>query len=131
VVARGTAGHLDYRRAGGRLIGSDAAATIVPEAGTGLASFGVLHVQAPQVEGEITNRRGDATGGVRLDTGRGDHARSDAVHYDGATIRSSTQVLARGPGYSVESNGLVAQTDGSAVHLTRGVQGRLLLEARK
>lgn len=131
VVSRGTARHLDYRRAGGRLVASDAAATIVPEAGTGLASFGVLQVQAPHVEGEIVNRRGDAKGGVRLDTGRGDHARTDAVHYDGAVVTSDTHVVASGPGYSVESNGMVARADGSAVHLTRGVNGRLELEARR
>ena len=131
LVARGTAGHLDYRRAGGRLIANTAAATIVPEPGTGLASFGTLHVQAPEVAGEIGNRRGDARGGVRLDTGRGDHATTDAIHYDGVAVTSETKVVARGPGYSVQSNGMVAQADGSAVHLTRGVQGRLDLEAQR
>jgi hypothetical protein len=113
------------------MVASDAAATIVPEPGTGLASFGVLQVKAPQVEGEIASRRGDATGGVHLDTGRGDHATSDAAHYDGATVRSDTRVVAHGPGYSVESSGMVAQGDGSSVQLTRGVQGRLDLEARR
>ena len=131
LVARGTAAHLDYRRAGGRLVASDGAATIVPEPGSGLASYGDLHVSAPHIDGEIANRRGDGSGGVRLDTGRGDQAETDAVHYDGTTVRSDTRVVAHGPGYTVESSGMVAQADGSAVQLTRGVQGKLELEARR
>lgn len=131
LVARGTAIHLDYRRAGGRLIATDGAVTIVPEPGSGLASYGVLHVSAPHVEGEVANRRGDGSGGVRLDTGRGDHAESEAAHYDGTTVRSDTRVVAHGSGYSVESNGMVAQVDGSAVRLTRGVRGKLELEGQR
>ena len=131
LAARGTAAHLDYHRAGGRLIATDADSTIVPEPGSGLALYGVLQVSAPKVEGEITNRRGEGSGGVRLDTGRGDRAESDAVHYDGTTVRSDTRVVAHGPGYSVESNGMVAQADGSAVRLTRGVHGKLELEGQR
>jgi len=125
LVARGTAVHLDYRRVGGRLIATEGAATIVPEPGSGLAAYGDLQVFAPHVEGEVANRRGDGSGGVRLDTGRGDRAESQAVHYDGTTVRSDTRVVAHGPGYTVDSNGMVAQADGSAVRLTRGVQGKL------
>ena len=131
LVARGTADHLDYRRAGGSMVATDGAATIVPEPGSGLAAYGVLHVSAPHIEGEVANRRGDGSGGVRLDTGRGDRAESEAVHYDGTTVRSDTRVVARGPGYRVESHGMVAQADGSAVRLTRGVQGTLDLEGSR
>ena len=130
-MARGTAAHLDYRRAGGRLVATDGDATIVPEPGSGLAAYGVLHVSAPHIEGEIANRRGDGSGGVRLDTASGDHAESEAVHYDGTTVRSDTRVVARGPGYRVESNGMAARADGSAVQLTRGVQGKLELEGQR
>lgn len=125
LVARGTADHLDYRRGGGRLVASNGAATIVPEPGSGLASYGTLRVSAPHIEGEVANRRGDGSGGVRLDTARGDRAESEAVHYDGTTVRSDTRVVAQGPGYRVESHGMVAQADGSRVRLTSGVQGKL------
>ncbi len=129
VVARGTAGHLDYRRAGGRLIADHAAATIVPEPGTGLASFGALQLSAPEVAGEITNRRGLATGGITLDAARGDHAFSEAVAYDNAVVTSDTPVTARGPGYRVNGNGMVAQADGSSIRLTKGVAGQMQMEA--
>src|SRR6059058_4817563 len=49
VVARGTAEHLDYRRAGGRLVAFASAASIEPQGGTGLASFGTLYFAAPHV----------------------------------------------------------------------------------
>src|SRR5258708_15918235 len=131
LVARGTAEHLDYRRAGGRLIATDSETTLMPEPGTGLASFETLHVSAPHVEGEIANRRGAGSGGVNLDTGRGDHAFSEAATYDGATVRSDSRVIGRGPGYRVEGNGMVAAAAGSSVHLTRGVKGTLDLETRR
>src|SRR5437763_1448148 len=69
VVARGTAEHLDYRRSGGRLVATTGAASLEPEPGSGLVSFGTLHLAAPQVDGEVANRRGTATGGVHLKTG--------------------------------------------------------------
>ena len=131
VVARGTAEHLDYRRAGGRLVAFVGAASMVPEAGTGLASFGTLYFAAPHVDGEIANRHGNAWGGVNLDTGRGDRAFTEAVEYDGAVLRSDKKVTAHGPGYRVQGNGLVAQADGSSVRLTQGVAGQMRMEARR
>jgi hypothetical protein len=131
VVARGTAEHLDYRRAGGRLVAYVGAASMEPEPGTGLASFGTLYFAAPHVDGEIANRRGTAWGGVNLDTGRGDRAFTDAVDYDGTVVRSDKKVTARGPGYRVQGNGLVAQADGSAVRLIDGVTGQLQMEASR
>ncbi len=125
VVSRGTAEHLDYRRAGGRLVASVAAASMEPDTGTGLASFGTLYFAAPHVDGEIANRRGNAWGGVNLDTGRGDRSFTDAVEYDGAQVKSSSKVTAHGPGYRVQGNGLVAQADGSEVRLVQGVTGTL------
>jgi len=129
-VARGTAARLDYRRAGGQFIAGEVAATVVPEAGSGPAAFGELRLSAPHVEGEVANKRGNAWGGVVLDTGRGDHAVTEAVAYDGAILRSVAPVAAHGPGYTVESHGLVAQADGSAVELTSGVQGKLQMKAQ-
>jgi hypothetical protein len=125
LVARGTADHLDYRRAGGRLMATGGDITLIPDPGAGLAAFGTLHVSAPRLEGEIANRRGVGSGGVNLDTGRGDHAFSEAATYDGTTVRSESRVTGRGAGYHVESNGMVAATDGSSVRLTRGVKGTL------
>src|SRR5260221_13087218 len=52
VVARGTAGQLDYRRAGGRLIASDVDATMRPEPGAGSAFFGSLPAGGPPLRGE-------------------------------------------------------------------------------
>ena len=131
VVARGTATQLDYRRAGGRLIASNGNATMVPEPGTGLASFGAIHFTAPRIDGEVANRRGSAAGGVNVDTSRGDQVATEAVQYDGATVRSNSKVVAHGPGYRVQGNGMVAATDGSSVRLTSGVSGQLEMEARR
>lgn len=128
VVSRGTAEHLDYRRAGGRLQASTAAASMEPEAGTGLASFGTLYFAAPHVEGSVTDKRGSAWGGVNLDTGRGDRSFTDAAQYDGEFVRSTSKVKARGPGYKVEGNGLLAAADGSSVQLVKGVKGALEVE---
>ena len=75
MVARGTAGRLDYRRAGGRLGAEQGAAQVWPENTSGLAPFGWLKFQAPVVSGEVSNRRGNAAGGVHLETQRGDDAR--------------------------------------------------------
>jgi hypothetical protein len=131
VVARGTAEHADYRRAGGRVLATTAAATLIPDARSGIAPFGALHFTAPHLDGEIGNRHGTAWGGVTLDTGRGDHALTEAAAYDGAVIHSETRVTAHGPGYRVEGNGLVAQADGNSIQLTHGVRGQMQMEAER
>ena len=62
VVARGTAEHLDYRRAGGRLVAFASAASIAPQGGTGLASFGTVYFENIRVEpyvGSETLRLGE------------------------------------------------------------------------
>src|SRR5207244_13439789 len=84
VVARGTAEHLDYRRAGGRLVAFASAASIEPQGGTGLASFGTLYFAAPLVDGEIANRHGNAWGGLHLGPARGDRPLTEAVGDDRA-----------------------------------------------
>ena len=129
VVARGTARKLDYRRQGGRLLASEAALTLEPQQGGGFASFGALFLQAREVDGEVTGRRGNARGDVRLDAARGDRARTEALDYEGPLIRTDTPVDAQGPGYKVHSNGLVARTDGSSVQLTHHVSGALQVGA--
>ncbi|HET9754084.1 MAG TPA: hypothetical protein VFP52_14020 [Myxococcales bacterium] len=131
VVARGNAERLDYRRTGGRLEAVNGAAALYPQPGSGLAEFGTMRFSAPHVDGEIPERRGNASGGVRVDTTRGDTARAERVGYDGDVLQTDVPVQARGPGYQVDGNGLFARTDGSEVRLTRGVRGRLQMEARR
>jgi hypothetical protein len=130
VVARGTAERLDYRRAGGRLVASRGSAIVHPEPGSALASFGTIRVVARDAEGEIPGRRGSASGGVRLDAVRGDTALTDRIEYEGDLLRSTSPVVAHGPGYRVNGKGLSARTDGSAIQLTNGVEGQLQMEAR-
>lgn len=125
VVARGNAERLDYRRAGGRLLASGGAATLYPQPGAKLAALGSLRFVAARLEGEVPARRGTASSGVRLDATRGDSARTERVHLEGDVLSSDASVSARGPGYRVESNGLLARTDGSAIQFTRGVEGQL------
>jgi len=131
MVARGIAARVDYRRAGGRMDGSQAILEIVPEPGTDLASYGNLRFQAPNAQGEIANRRGSAWGGVTVDAERGDHGRTEAVEYDGTRVWSRSPVSLRGPGYQVESKGFVALADGSRIDLDSGVKGQLQMEARR
>jgi hypothetical protein len=126
LAARGTAERLDYRRAGGRLEASRGGAVIQPSASS---AFGSVRFVADRIEGEVANKRGVASGGVRVDAARGDSARTDRVYYDGDFLRSDTRVAAEGPGYRVEGNGLLARTDGSAIQLTDGVRGQLQPEA--
>jgi hypothetical protein len=131
VVARGTAHRLDYRRAGGRVTAADGSALMEPT--KGYTSYGTLHFTAPAADGEISGRSGVATGGVHLDTAHGDAAATERVEYEGAAgfVRSATPVDARGPGYRVHGNGLLARADGSAIQLVRGVRGLLEMEARR
>ncbi len=131
VVARGTADRLDYRRSGGQLFAVGTGAMIYPQPDSALASFGAIHVFAPRLEGEVPVRRGSASAGVRLDTVRGDSARTERVQLDGDLLRSETKVVARGPGYSVQGNGLLARTDGSFVQLTNGSTGQLQMAGRR
>ena len=131
MVARGIAEHLDYRRAGGRLVAFAGAASMEPEAGTGLASFGTLYFAAPHVDGEIANRRGTAWGGVNLDTARGDKAFTDKIEFENELVTSEAKVTARGPGYRVQGNGLRATSDGNDVRLVKGVSGQLQMEASR
>jgi hypothetical protein len=79
------------------------------------------------VDGEVPARRGSATGGVRLDSVRGDRARTQRLDFDGPNdeLRTDTAVQASGPGYVVRSDGLRARADGSAIRLIGGVSGRL------
>ena len=129
VVARGTAARLDYRRSGGRLVASRATADVQPLPGSSLAAFGTLRFVAQDAAGEVPNRRGTASGGVRLDAARGDTALTERVEYDGDVLRGNAPVAAHGPGYRVNGNGLLARVDGSAIQLTSGVEGQLQMEA--
>ena len=131
VVARGTADRLDYRRAGGRLSASGTGAVVYPEPGTSLSELGAIHFAAPRIEGEVPTRRGVASSGVKLDATRGDSARTEKVRLDGESLSSDTRVVARGPGYRVEGNGLLARTDGSLIQLTNGTSGQLQMEGRR
>jgi len=131
MVARGTADRLDYRRAGARLQASHGGGIVHPEPGSRLAAFGSVRFVADRVEGEVANRKGVASGAVRLDAARGDVARTDRIYYDGDFLRSDARVDAAGPGYRVDGNGLLARTDGSVIQLTDGVKGQLRMEARR
>src|SRR5258708_22288101 len=70
VVARGTAARLDYRRGGGRLVASGATVAVQPTPGSSLAAFRTLRFVAQDAKGEGPNRRGFASGRVRLDAPR-------------------------------------------------------------
>jgi len=125
VVARGTAARLDYRRGGGRLVASGATAVVQPAPGSSLAAFGTLRFVAQDAAGEVSNRRGSASGGVRFDAARGDTALTERIEYDGDFLRGNAPVAAHGPGYRVNGNGLLARVDGSAIQVTSGVEGQL------
>src|SRR5258705_8953382 len=71
VVARGTAARLDYRRGGGRLVASGATAVVQPTPGRSLGALGTLRFVAQDARGEVPNRRGFGSGGVRVDATRG------------------------------------------------------------
>jgi hypothetical protein len=127
VEARGVADELLYRRSGGRLAAQQVAVRTRAQPSSGLGALGELYLTAPRVEGEVPARRGSASGGVRLDSTRGDRARTQRLEYDGPRdeLRTDTAVQASGPGYIVRSAGMRARADGSAVRLVGGVSGRL------
>jgi hypothetical protein len=127
ISSRGTAEELSYRRSAGRLLAAQASLRLPPRAGSALSPLGLLHLSAPTVEAETTARRGVGSRGVRLDSERGDRARTDRVSYEGARelVTSDTPLSAEGPGYRVRSRGFVARADGSEVQLLGGVSGRL------
>jgi len=131
VVARGTAERLDYQRAGGRVVASHGAGVVYPLPGTSLAQFGTVRFFANDVDGEVPNRRGTASGNVRMETTRGDSATTERIECEGDLLRSNVPVAAKGPGYRVEANGLLAKTDGSSIKLTQGVKGQLDVEGRR
>jgi hypothetical protein len=130
VTARGTAAHLDYRRAGGQLNAEVAAMTLVPQAGSQLASFGLLHFTAPHAAGEVAAKHGNAWGGVRFDATRGDQGATEAVIYEGSVIHGEQPVDLSGPGYVMHGHGLVMRADGSSLSLNHGVTGTLQAETR-
>ncbi len=127
VAARGTAREVAYRRAGGRLDGRVAVASLYPEAGMGYAMFGEVLLTAPRVDGDLGNKRGSASGGVTFRAARGDQGTTERLFWDGAADRLSGDraVDAQGPGYAVRSQGFSARADGSDVTLTGGVAGTL------
>jgi hypothetical protein len=131
VEARGVADELVYRRAGGRLVAEQVAVRTRAQPASGLVALGELYLTAPHVEGEVPARRGSASGGVRLDSTRGDRARTQRLEYDGPAdeLRTDTPVQASGPGYVVRSAGMRARADGSAIRLVGGVDGRLTGQA--
>jgi len=131
VVARGTADRLDYRRAGGRVVASHGGGLVYPLPGTSLAQFGTVQFVANHFDGEVPNRRGTASGNVRMHTARGDTATTERIDCEGDLLRSSVPVAAKGPGYRVEGNGLLAKTDGTSIQLTQGVKGQLEVEGRR
>jgi hypothetical protein len=131
VTARGTATELGYRRAGGRLDAKLPAATLYPEPATGYAMFGQVRVSAPNGEGDLTTKRGTATGGVRFQAARGDRGTTERVLWDGPAdlLSGDREVVAQGPGYAVRSRGFSARADGRDVTLTGGVTGTLQPES--
>jgi len=131
VTARGTATQLGYRRAGGRLDAKSPAAALYPEPSTGYAMFGQVQVSAPSGEGDLTTKRGTATGGVRFQAARGDRGTTERVFWNGPAdqLSGDREVVAQGPGYSVRSRGFSARADGRDVTLTGGVTGMLQPEA--
>ena len=131
LAARGTAVRVEYRRSGGRLIAQEASTALEPDPGTGLAALGTIRIAAPQVAGEVPNRRGTASGGVDLHATRGDRASAQTLTWDGVAgqITSNQPVQAQGPGYDVAGHGVVARDDGSSIQLVHGTSGRLSPEA--
>jgi hypothetical protein len=131
VAARGVADDLLYRRPGGRLAAGQVAVRTRAQPSSGLMALGDLYLTAPHVEGEVAARRGSASGGVRLDSTRGDRARTQGLEFDGPAdeLRTDTAVQASGPGYVVHSAGMRARADGSAIRLVGGVAGRLTGQA--
>jgi hypothetical protein len=127
VSARGTARVLAYQRAGGRLDGRIAAASLYPESGTAPGMFGEVRLTAPQVDGDIGNKRGTASGGVTFHAARGDRGNTERVTWDGVAdqLTGDRAVDAQGPGYVVRSQGFSARADGSDITLTGGVIGTL------
>ncbi|HWE25230.1 MAG TPA: hypothetical protein VG496_14920 [Myxococcales bacterium] len=127
VTARGTATQLGYRRAGGRLDALLPSATLYPEPATGYALFGNVQLAAPRGEGDLTTKRGTATGGVKFSTARGDHGTTERILWDGLAdqLSGDREVDAQGPGYSVRSQGFSAHADGRDITLTGGVSGTL------
>lgn len=105
--------------------------TLVPQPGSKLATFGLLHLAAPHVKGEGVSSRegqekhGDAWGGVTLNSTRGDKGATEEVEYDGNLITSGKPVALAGPGYVMHGNGMVLQADGSSMQLTHGATGTL------
>src|SRR5437867_113250 len=57
VVARGTFDSVGYRRPGGRLTARKGTAVLQPEPGTGFATYGTLHVTAPEASGQVSGQR--------------------------------------------------------------------------
>jgi hypothetical protein len=127
VTARGTATDLGYRRAGGRLDAQSPKARLYPEPATGYSMFGDVDVQAPRGEGDLTTKRGTASGGVRFETARGDRGITERILWDGVAdqLSGDRDVQARGPGYAVNSRGFSAHADGRDITLTGGVSGTL------
>ena len=127
VAARGTARVLAYQRAGGRLDARIAAATLYPESSAGYGMFGEVRLTAPNVDGDLGNKRGIASGGVTFEAARGDRGNTERVFWDGPADRLSGDraVAAQGSGYTVRSQGFSARADGSDVILTGGVIGTL------
>jgi hypothetical protein len=125
ITARGTAARLDYRRAGGRLDAEVAAMTMVPEPAGRLASFGLMHFSAPRAMGEVADKRGSASGGVKFTSARGDRAATEAIEYADDQVRSNKPVDARGPGYVMRGNGLIANKDGTEISLIDGTSGTM------
>jgi hypothetical protein len=127
VTARGTATDLGYRRAGGRLDAQSPFATLYPEPATGYAMFGDVRVAAPRGEGDLTSKRGTASGGVRFSAARGDQGTTERILWDGFAdqLSGDRDVEAQGPGYSVRSRGFSAHADGRDITLTGGVSGTL------
>jgi hypothetical protein len=132
VEARGVAERLVYRRGGGRFSAEETALRTRPKASSDLASLGVVYLTAPAVDGDLSARRGNATGGVRMDSTRGDRARTQRIEYDGPAdqLRTDTPVQASGPGYEVVSGGLLARGDGTDVRFVQGVSGQLVERGR-
>ncbi|HYZ87882.1 MAG TPA: LPS export ABC transporter periplasmic protein LptC [Myxococcales bacterium] len=127
VTARGTATQLGYRRAGGRLDAQLPSATLYPEPATGYSMFGDVQVTAPRGAGDLTAKRGTASGGVRFVAARGDRGTTERILWDGPAdqLSGDRDVEAQGPGYAVRSRGFSAHADGRDITLTGGVSGTL------
>ena len=106
VAATGTADRLTYARQNSDFVSSNAWMHFPGKRGNALAG---MELKAPEVRGNLADKRADGIGGVAMQSNGGMTGHTERAHFDGQTmlLQGKDPISLQGPGYELDAQSFV------------------------